>query len=158
MATLVGERTQTGSLFMPDDYMSGQSFTFGSFGLVVDHRGLLYDVPIGVMHFGRLEFHFDRHGDIVCLCVPPSPLARGAPPATTNRGAVGTSPNHQPALYQGINMIFQATDTRRAQKITRRAVYAVVPTPTKRMESSDSMVSFSRIDHPATIRIRASSP
>lgn len=150
-ATMVGERTQIGSLCMPGNFMSVQTFVFGSFELKVDNRGLLYDVMlpsfVGKICFGDLEFHFDKHGDTVCFNAPPSPLAKRMTPVSSDLGAVGPSPTHQPAQSVGINMIFQATDMRRAKKLTRHAVHAVAPTPREPLEWSDSTITFDLTDH-----------
>lgn len=140
---------------MPDDFMLGQTFVFGSIELEVDNWGLLYDVKapssIGKICFGGLKFYFDQHDSPVCFNARPSQLTKKAASIPANLVAAGPSPTHQIARSISDNMIFWAADTRRAQKLTRRGVYAFAPAPTKPFEWSDSTITFDRTDNLAYV-------
>lgn len=45
-------------------------------------------------------------------------------------------------------MICHAADTRRAQKLARREIYATAPSVTQYLDWSDSTITFDRSDHP----------
>lgn len=136
---------------MPDDFIMGQTFIFGSFKFIADGRGLLYDEtppsPIGTMHFESLKFHFNQHDDAMCLCAPPSPLARKATPVLDGLRTAG------PPTRLLAECTHDLLGRRHAptQKLTRSAIYATVSKSMEFLDWSDSTIIFDRTDHPTHV-------